>query len=184
MRSTLLLCSCALLAAVASAQNAAPAPDAADPWAAVRFLEGEWRGSAEGEPGTGTVRRSYQFVLGARYLHERNVSSYDPKEAATPPEVHEHWSFLSYDRQRQRLVLRQFHQEGFVNQYIQVLEATTPQRIVFESEAIENIPSGWRARESYDLTGPDTFTETFELAAPGQEFAVYSKSSLRREGKP
>lgn len=30
-----------------------------DPWSQVRFLEGEWIGVAEGEPGVGTVHRSY-----------------------------------------------------------------------------------------------------------------------------
>jgi hypothetical protein len=44
-------------------------------------------------------------------------------------------------------VLRQFHVEGFVNQY--VLEpGSTPERLVFTTEAIENIPAGWRARET------------------------------------
>ncbi len=40
----------------------------ADPWSQVRLLEGEWAGVAGGEPGVGTVPRSYQFVLGSRYL--------------------------------------------------------------------------------------------------------------------
>jgi hypothetical protein len=182
MRPILLICWALTAAASAatSAPNAAPAASTADPWAQVRFLEGEWTGIAEGEPGVGTVHRSYQFVLGHRFLHERNASAYSPKQPNTPGELHEHWSFISYDKQRKRLVLRQFHQEGFVNQYVLDPEQTTPRRIVFVSEAFENLDGRWRAREIYEVSSADEFTETFELAEPGKEFHVYSKNSFRR----
>jgi hypothetical protein len=124
-----------------------PGSSTADPWTQVRFLESEWIGDAEGEPGFGTVHRSYQFILGYRYLHERNVSAYAPTKPKTAAEVHEHWSLISFDKKRKRLVLRQFHQEGFINQYVLVAEQSTPRRLVFESEAFENLDGRWRARE-------------------------------------
>jgi hypothetical protein len=52
--------------------------------------------------------------------------------------------------------------------------------VVFTSEGIENIPSGWRARETYRLVSDDEFVEVFELAEPGKEFAVYSETRLKR----
>ena len=186
MRAILLFC-CLLIAASGVADTPpgnAPAPVVADPWAHVRFLEGDWTGVAEGEPGVGTVHRSYQFILGYRFLHERNVSAYSPKQPNTPGEVHEHWSLLSFDKQRQRLVLRQFHQEGFVNQYVEVAGERTPRRLVFTSEAFENLDGRWRAREIYDVGSPNDFTETFELAEPGKELQVYSKTSFRRASSP
>jgi hypothetical protein len=48
------------------------------------------------------------------------------------------------------------------------------------SEAIENIPKGYRARESYVQSSPDEFEELFEMAEPGKEFQVYSRARLRR----
>jgi hypothetical protein len=45
------------------------------------------------------------------------MSIYPPQPKNEKGEVHEHWSFFSHDRARRTLVLRQFHQEGFVNQY-------------------------------------------------------------------
>ena len=36
------------------------------------------------------------------------------------------------------------------------------------SEAIENIPAGWRAREIYTILNNDEFKERFELAEPGR----------------
>ena len=62
-----------------------------------------------------------------------------------------------------------------MNQYV---EDATP--LVFVTEAIENIPAGWRARETYVVHGPDAFEEVFELAEPGQAFAIYSRSRLTR----
>ncbi len=76
-------------------------------------------------------------------------------------------------------MFRQFHVEGFVNQY--ALEpSSTVDRVVFMSESIENIPTGFRARETYVFSGSDQFEEIFEIAEPGKDFEVYSRSRLTR----
>ena len=157
---------------------ARPAP-AADPWTPVRFLIGDWTGESEGEPGKGAATRSYQFVLKDRFIHERNVSTYPPQPKNEKGEVHEHWSFLSYDRARHTIVLRQFHPEGFVNQYA-LRPGGAPGALVFESEALENVPAGWKARETYRVVSPDEFVETFEIASDGSTFSVYSRTRFRR----
>jgi hypothetical protein len=92
--------------------------------------------------------------------------------------VHEDWGFVSYDSVRKTLVLRQFHIEGFINQF--VVQSESRNEIVFVSEAIENIPSGWRARETYRVSGPDEFIERFDLAEPGKDFELYSETRFRR----
>jgi len=55
---------------------------------------------------------------------------------------------FSFDKARGWSVFRQFQVEGYVNQYVADAD---PQRgrVVFTSEAIENIPPGYRARETY-----------------------------------
>jgi hypothetical protein len=115
-----------------------------------------------------------------RYIHEVNISTYPPQEANKTGEVHEHWGFISDDRKRAVLVMRQFHQEGFVNQYRLSEAGGTAGRIVFDSEGFENFDNQWRARESYEFLSADEFVETFELAGPGRQFKVYSKSHFRR----
>jgi hypothetical protein len=167
-----------LLLVIPTAQSADSAKP--DPWAPVRFLVGRWEGTTQGEPGAGTVVRTYEFALGNRFIHERNVSRYPPQEKNKQGEVHEHWSFLSHDRARKVLVLRQFHTEGFVNQYAHATTNAAAKQIVFESEAFENLPGGWRARETYDVLGPDEFTETFQLAEPGKDFHTYSTNRFKR----
>ena len=157
----------------------APVQPPANPWAAIEFMAGEWEGETEGQPGTGTVRRTYRFVLGGKFLHEQNVSTYPPQPKNEKGEVHEHWSFFSHDRARRTLVLRQFHQEGFVNQYVMATGGAAG-KVVFESEAIENVPAGWRARETYEIVSPDEFGETFELAQGAGAYEVYSRARFKR----
>ena len=61
-----------------------------------------------------------------------------------------------------------------MNSYVEAAPLT------FETVEIENIPAGWRARETYKPASADATEETFELAGPGQELAVYSRSTLQR----
>jgi hypothetical protein len=165
-----------------AALTAPPSPQtaASDPWAPVRFLVGEWAGESEGQPGKGKVRRVYRFVLGDRFLHEQNVSTYPPQPKNEKGEVHEHWSFVSHDRARKTLVLRQFHQEGFVNQYVLSSTSRSDGALVFESEALENVPLGWKARETYEIVSPEEFIETFEIASGSETYELYSRARFRR----
>ena len=165
----------ALLPAISWAQDPRP-----DPWAPVRVFLGRWEGTATGNAGDGKVTREYQFVLGERFIHERNVSTYPPQEKNKKGEVHEHWSFLSHDRARKAIVLRQFHVESFVIQYAINAEKSTATMLLFESEWFENFNNNWRARETYEIVGPDEFTETFELAPPDKPFQVYSRNHFKR----
>jgi hypothetical protein len=158
-------------AAVIAAQ--APPPD---PLAKVSGLVGRWTGTSEGEPGRGTVERDYERALDGRFIRVRNRSTYPPQEKNPKGETHQDEGLFSYDRSRSVIVFRQFHSEGFVNQYIE--DAGTP--LSFTSEAIENIPAGYRARETYTMHGADELEEVFEIAEPGKPFAVYSRTRLTR----
>ena len=151
----------------------------ADRWSAVRFLIGSWEGVSEGRPGNGTVRRQYQLVLRDQFIEARNTSTYPPQDKNPKGELHEDVGMMSVDRGRKRLIFRQFHVEGFVIQYVQD-ETPAQGALSFTSEAIDNIPAGWRARESYVRHGPDEFEEIFELAAAGKPFEVYSRTRLKR----
>ena len=173
-RTTILLV--AAFAISAYGQEAVPKPDR---FALLRFFVGTWRGDQAGRPGQGTAERTYQFILNDRFLQEANTSTYPPQEKNQKGEVHHHMSMISHDGARKSFVFRQFHTEGFVNTYVQ--EPTTDdKKIVFVSEAIENIPAGFRARETYTIVSRDEFTERFEIAEPGKSFELYSEAHLKR----
>ena len=146
----------------------------------LRFLEGKWEGIATGEPGKGVSKREYRFDLNGRFLSARNKSVYEPKTADAKPEAHEDFGMFSYDRALKKIVLRQFHTEGFVNEY--TLDSVSPdgKTLEFTTVRIENIAPGWRAKEQYRIISSDEIVETFSLSAPGKEFAVYSETRLKR----
>jgi len=168
----------ALMFLLATTAGAAE-PQSADRWMPVRFLLGTWQGEANGEPGKGTVTRSYEMVLDGKFIEERNTSRYEAKPGKEP-EIHHHRGFISYDKARKTLMLRHFHEEGFVNLYALNRELSSSTRLVFESQNFENFSNDWKARETYEVVSPDEFIETFELAEPGKEFAVYSRNHFKR----
>jgi hypothetical protein len=161
---------------VVAATQTSPSSDAL---ASLAPLVGRWTGTTEGQPGHGTVEREYERILNRRFVQARNRSTYPPQERNKKGETHEDVGVFSFDSGRKRIVLRQFHTEGFVNQYV-LDPPSVPGKLVLVSEAIENIPSGWRARETYVFTGADQFDEIFELAPPGKDFEPYSRSRLTR----
>ncbi len=166
----------ALLTPQARAQRSASQPDR---FADLRFLAGTWRADQVGQPGRGTAERTYQFILNDRFLQETNTSIYPPQDKNKSGEVHHHMSMISYDTARKLFVFRQFHTEGFVNTYVQQ-PTVDNKRLVFVSEAIENIPPGYRARETYTILSPDEFTERFEISEPGKDFELYSEARFTR----
>jgi hypothetical protein len=151
----------------------------ADPFEPVAFMVGQWQSTIVGQPGNGTGRRQYTRVLNNRFIRIVNRSEYPASEKHPKGEIHEDEGFFSFDRARKRLVLRQFHVEGFVNQFVQDLDAPAG-TLLFVSEALENVPAGYRAREIYIRKGPDTFDEIFELSAPGKPFETYSRQTFIR----
>ena len=167
------------VAGLAGVSPAAQTQQSSDDWKPLKFLIGKWEGTSNGHPGAAKVTRQYQFVLNNKYIQVRNTSTYDPQPKNPKGEVHQDWGMISYDKSRNQFVFRQFHVEGFVNQYIS--STSTPKTIVFTSESIENIPAGFRARETYEVLNENEFTEKFELAEPGKEFVVYSEGRFKRK---
>jgi len=163
------------LASVADAQQVTRP----DPFGPIAALLGQWEGTTNGQPGSGTATRRYERTLNSRFIRVVNRTEYPPQEKNPKGEKHDDEGFFSFDRGRKRIVFRQFHIEGFVNTYVLEGEPSAD-RIVFTSEAIENIPTGFQARETYHLQGTDEFEEVFELAEPGKPFTVYSRTQFRR----
>jgi len=172
-----------LLAATLPMKGAeSPRPDAKpDPWIALRMFIGKWEGDVTGEPGAGKAKRSYVFTLHDRFIQISNTSVYPPQEKNPKGEKHEDIGFFSYDRAAKKFVLRQFHIEGFVNQFLQESISEDGQTLVFTTTAIENIAPGWRGRETYRFPNRDEFVETFALAEPGKDFVTYSETHFHRK---
>jgi hypothetical protein len=149
-------------------------------WMPFKPFIGTWTGTGEGVDGKGTYERTYQFVLNKKYIEVKNKTIYPVSKEQPKGYVHEDVGYISNDKTRKTFVFRQFHGEGFVNQYILDSLSADKKTLVFLSEAIENIPEGWRARETYILQDKQ-LTEIFNLAEPNKGFEPYTKATLKRK---
>jgi hypothetical protein len=166
-----------LLPCLALAQEA----DTVDVWKPLRSLIGEWEGTGSGPSGTSTATSYFKFVLGDQYIEVGNRAIFEPQEANPDGEIHEDRGFISFDAGRQKFVLRQFHVEGFVNQYVLDTVAGEGTRLVFVSESLENAPPSMRAKWTIEKTGADAYRSFFDLAMPGKEFVCFGQSELKRQ---
>lgn len=150
-------------------------------WLPLKPFIGQWVGEGGGETGKGKYERSYQFVLNKNFIEIKNKSTYPPTDKNPKGEIHEDIGYFSYDKSIPQFKLRQFYIEGFVNEFILDSISADKKTLVFISMAIENIPNGWKAKESYRLISENEIEETFELAGPGKNFEIYSKVKLVRK---
>jgi hypothetical protein len=149
-------------------------------WMPFQPFIGTWTGIGDGADGKGTYERTYQFVLNKSYIELRNKTVYAPTKENSKGYVHEDVGYFSYDKMRRSFVFRQFHGEGFVTQYTLDSLSADRKTMVFVSETIENIPPGWRARETYTVS-KDGIAELFELAEPGKKFAPYTNARFTKK---
>ena len=88
---------------------------------------------------------------------------------------------FSHDLFRKKFVFRQFHIEGFINQYVLESISDDGKTLVFDSEEFENAPPGWKARITYKILNDDTLEESFDLATPGKDLQCYILNTLKRK---
>ena len=159
---------------------AAVAEEVSDPWAPMRFFEGKWTGTGEGKSGFSTTDRGYEFILGGNFMKAFNRSVFEPQEKNPKGEVHENLDIFSYDGGRGKIVLRQFHIEGFANTYVLESVSEDRKKLVFVTEQIENGPPGMTARLVLEIGGEDSFGERFELSMGGGEYACLITNVFKR----
>lgn len=148
-------------------------------WEKFRYFLGGWRGTGTGKPGESQAERSYRLILSDQFIEIKHRSTFAPQEANPDGEIHEEIGYLSFDKHRSLFVMREFHVEGFVNQYV-LEDDGREDSFTFISEALENLSSEWRARTTVEILGEDNFRETFELARPGEGWSCYITNEFQR----
>ena len=109
-----------------------------------------------------------------------NRSEFEPQERNPKGEVHENLDVFSYDSGRGKIVLRQFHVEGFTNTYVLESVSGNGKKLVFVTEHIESGPPGMSARLVIELGNEGTFGERFELSMGGSDYACLITNTFRR----
>ncbi|MFC2085291.1 hypothetical protein ACFLS9_09555 [Bacteroidota bacterium] len=119
--------------------------------------------------------------MDSTYLFFKNISKFEPQENKPEGEIHQDWTFFSYDKVHKTFAVREFHSEGFVNYYLMDTVKTSDNIFVFISESSENAPPGMRARVTYVIKSENEFTETFDLAFSGKEFQEFLRNHWTRK---
>jgi hypothetical protein len=176
MRSTLLICT---LLGAAAASAAEPAKDGL---ADLRWMQGEWRGVGEGDPGTSASERHVKSYLNDQYIGANGRSVYPKQEKNPKGEVHEQLGIWSFDHARGLIVMREFDTLGFVGTYVLDKAASAADRWVLVAESLENVPKGWKARYVVTRKSADEYQEMLELDPDGKGFKPYVTNRFLKVG--
>lgn len=150
-----------------------------DIWGSLRYLTGMWVGTGQGTPGTSEVAQRFKWVMEHKFLYGRTTSVFEPTESHPRGEVHEDWMIFSHDTRRNKIILRQFHIEGYVNQYVLKEVSNEGKTLLFVTESVENGPPGMRARLTFNIDGNKELDINFELAEPGKDFAPCVRTRVK-----
>ncbi|WP_321308837.1 hypothetical protein [Marinifilum fragile] len=135
----------------------------------LEYFMGNWKSETTGKAGKGIGKQSFTTEMNGRYITLNAETKFDPSEKYPEGELHIDKGYISFDGFRKKIIYRQFNIEGYVNQF--VLDNSKEGVFVFETEAIENVPKGFRARITFEIVNENTFKEGFELAAPGKDYS-------------
>jgi hypothetical protein len=159
----------------------AQAEEENDIWKPLKPLLGEWEGTGGVGSVQSRIQAKYNFIMNGTYMEVWHRSVFPPQEGHREGEIHEDKGFISYDWNRKKFVFRQFHVEGFVNQYVLDSLSTDGITFIMNSEQIENAPPGTKANLVFRIIGENEIETEFNVAFPGKEYQCYSKNRLQRK---
>ncbi len=163
-----------LISALMSAQT--------HPFERINFIIGEWEGTGSGFGNDkSTIESSFQLVMNGSYMKVRNESIFEP--TATKPEGEHHIDegFISYDKHRGMLVFRQFNIEGYINTYLLIDSLSNENKLVFQTETIENFVPGGSARWTINKIDDNQIETIFDVSFPDQGYTCFGTNLLRRK---
>lgn len=147
----------------------------------LEFLVGEWRGTGSGFGNeTSKVESFFRPVLNDKYIEFKNESWFEPTSDNPEGEHHIDRGFISFDKERDIIVIRQFHIEGYINQYILADSLSNDTTLVFESESIENFVPGGKARWTIKKVSDNQIETIFDVAFPNSDYSCMGTNILRR----
>ncbi len=144
-------------------------------------LIGNWKGNGSVGESKSEIHSGFNWAMNNKYIEVKNHSEFEPTEKNKDGEIHDDWGMISYDHGRKKIVFRQFHVEGFVNQYILNDSLSNDTVFIFESEIIENFVPGGRARYTLRLEDNSMLKTIFDIGMPGNELQCYGTNLMRKQ---
>jgi len=128
-----------------------------------------------------TIESEFNLVMNGKYIIVINDSKFKPTEKNKEGENHVDWGIISYDKSRNKIVYRQFNNEGYVNQYILNDSLSNNTVLIFETENIENFVEGGKARLTIKKISQNELETIFDVSLPGRDFACFGMNKLKRK---
>lgn len=173
-RLNILIVLIAMISGVAFGQN--------NPFDRLDFLIGEWTGTGSGFGNEKSkIESEFNYVMNGKYIEVLNDSKFDPTESKPDGEHHIDKGIISYDKSRKVIVFRQFHIEGYINQYVLNDSLSNDTVLVFETEIIENFPPGGKARWTIKKVGTKQIETIFDVSFPGKKYACFGTNVLTKK---
>lgn len=145
-------------------------------------LLGEWTGNGEGFGNNrSSIHTELIRVMDGKYIEFTNESWFDPTNEDPDGEHHVDHGFIGYDRDRERVVYRQFNNEGYVNRYLLSDSLSSDSLLVFETESIENFVPGGKARLTLKILPEDHIETIFDVSFPGTGYTCFGTNRLSRK---
>jgi hypothetical protein len=144
----------------------------------LQFLIGTWKGQGEGFGHKSEVEQTFQYMFDERFIQSK-TRSIARDENGTVIEIHEDLEIFSYDNSREKVILRGFYSEGYVNEYVMEPGTEGENQLIFTSVKTENA-GGMLARQRMEIISENEFTFTLDLAKKGEEFKPCQVIKMKR----
>lgn len=155
--------SAATAATIEPSATATATIDAAEAWRPMRPFMGSWKGTRTGSDKSVKVSRDYFPATTNHHLEIKERGAV--------------WGVVSFDPQKQVLVMRQFDADGTTSDVVLNPAAASSGPIVFASPESE----AKRTRITYEIVSPKAFVERIERAAGNEAFAVVAETRFERK---
>lgn len=146
------------------------------------FLIGEWKGQGVGFGNEKSkIQSEFKLIMDGKYIMVKNDSKFEPTESKPEGEHHADWGIISFDNKRKKIVFRQFHIEGYVNQYVLNDSLSDDSTLIFETEMIENFVEGGKARWTIKKIEENKIESIFDVSFPGKEYACFGTNVMVKQ---
>lgn len=145
-------------------------------------LVGKWDGTGEGFGNAKSkISAEYTWLMNEQFIEMKHRSVFDPTLQNPEGEVHEDVGMISYDQAENKIIFRQYHTEGYMNEYVLNDSLSTSEVLVFETRKIENFVPGGKARFTIKIISDSEIETVFDVGFPGKEMACFGTNHLKKQ---
>ncbi|WP_299577155.1 hypothetical protein [uncultured Sunxiuqinia sp.] len=147
----------------------------------IDFIIGDWVGTGSGFGNNKSkIESSFHLTMNGQYIEIKNESQFEPTDKNPEGEHHIDKGFISFDKSRNSIILRQFNNEGYYNQYVLNDSISNENILIFETEFIENFVPNGKAKWTIKRINENEIETIFDVSF-GKDYTCFGTNKLRRK---